>query len=205
MSAYAVTQDGGPTTERRRRWGGIFLFAAVSVTTLFVAVTGAVFSDTQSVGGNTFVTGDVEISTSPSSAIVALNPMAPGDVVTDDVVVSNAGSLALRYAVVSDTTEDVLSSQLDLTIKSGVTTCSTAGFGVDGTVVYGPANLGSTAGTNVIGDPAQGAQGGERTLAATSSETLCFQVSLPLATTSTYESLTTTATLDFVAEQTKNN
>jgi hypothetical protein len=205
MSSCAVTQDGGPTADGRRRWGGIVLFAALSVTTLFVAATGAVFSDTESVGGNTFVTGDVEISTSPASAIVALNPMAPGDVVTDDVVVSNAGSLALRYAIKSTTTEAVLAGQLDLTIKSGVTTCTTAGFGTDGTVVYGPGDLGSTTGVNLVGNPTQGAHSGDRTLAATSSETLCFQVSLPLATTSTYESLTTTATLDFVAEQTKNN
>ena len=131
--------------------------------------------------------------------------MAPGDVVTDDVVVSNAGSLALRYAIKSTTTEAVLAGQLDLTIKSGVTTCTTAGFGTDGAVVYGPGDLGSTTGVNLVGNPTQGAHSGDRTVAAASSETLCFQVSLPLATTSTYESLTTTATLDFVAEQTKNN
>ena len=61
MSSYAVTHDGGPTTPdaRRRRWGSIVLFAALSVSTLVIAATGAVFSDTESVSGNTFVTGDV--------------------------------------------------------------------------------------------------------------------------------------------------
>lgn len=167
--------------------------------------TAALFTDTASVPGNAFSTGTVDISTSPVSALVTFSGMTPGDQVTDPITVTNAGTLQLRYAVTSTTTEDILAAQLDLTIKSGVTTCTNAGFGVDGTVVYAAGDLGSVAGTNVIGDPAQGAQAGDRALAASASEDLCFNVTLPSATGNTYQGLSTTATFAFQAEQTANN
>jgi spore coat-associated protein N len=165
----------------------------------------AVFTDTQSVDSNTFTTGDVDISTVPTTALVTFSGMAPADEVTNPITVSNDGSLDLRYAVTSTTTEDVLAAQLDLTIKTGVTTCTNAGFDTDGSVIYGPADLGSVAGTNVIGDPTQGADAGDRPLAASANEILCFNVELPLATDGTFQSLTTTATFAFQAEQTQSN
>ena len=165
----------------------------------------AVFTDTQSVTDNTFSTGSVDLSTNPTTALVTLSDMAPGDEVTNPITVSNAGSLELRYAVTSTTTENVLAAQLDLTIKTGVTTCTNGGFGASGTVIYGPGDLGSVAGTNVIGNPAQGPDTGDRTLSGSSNEILCFNVKLPLSTGNSYQSLTTTATLAFQAEQTKNN
>lgn len=185
------------------------LMATVAVLAAFAAVLSltvlALFTDTASVGSNTFSTGTVDISTSPASALVTFSDMAPGDQVVNPITVSNAGSLELRYAVTSTTTEDTLAAQLDLTIKSGVTTCTIAGFDTDGTVVYAAGDLGSTTGVNVIGDPTQGSQAGDRTLAASGSEVLCFKVSLPSSTDNTFQGLTTTATLAFQAEQTKNN
>ena len=167
--------------------------------------TNAVFTDAASNAGNTFATGNVDINTSPASAFITFSDMAPGDKVTQPLTVSNAGSLDLRYAVTSTTTEDTLAAQLDLTVKSGVTTCTNAGFGVDGTILYPAADLGSVAGTAIFGSPAQGSQAGDRTVVAAASEVLCFQVELPLSTGNAYESLTTTATFTFDAEQTKNN
>lgn len=179
---------------------------AIGMTSLGVRfATQALFTDTQSVAGNTFTTGTVDISSSPTSALITFSTMAPGDKVTNPITVTNAGSLDLRYAVTSTTTENTLAAQLDLTIKSGVTTCTNAGFDTDGTVRYGPGDLGSTTGVNVIGDPAQGSQAGDRTLAASASEVLCFQGSLPLSTGNSFQGLTTTATFAFVSEQTKNN
>ena len=97
----------------------------------------AVFTSTASVGSNTFTTGTVSLTTSPTTALVTFSGMAPGDQVTAPITITNAGSLALRYAVTSTTTENILATQLGLTIKSGVTTCSNAGFAGSGTVVYG--------------------------------------------------------------------
>ena len=164
----------------------------------------AVFTSTQSVPANTFVTGTVIISTAPATALVTVSAMAPGSQVTAPITVTNGGTLALRYAVTSTTTENVLAAALDLTIKSGVTTCTNAGFSATGTVIYTTGDLGSTAGINVIGNPAQGSHAGDRVLAAATNEILCFNVSLPLATT-VGQGVTSTATLAFVAEQTANN
>lgn len=177
----------------------------VSLVSLLSLSALALFTDTQSVPGNTFTTGTVDISTSPTSALVTFSDMAPGDEVVNPITVSNAGGLDLRYAVTSTTTEDTLAAQLDLTIKSGVTTCTTGGFDTDGSVLYGSGDLGSSAGIDVIGDPTQGAQAGDRALAASGSEVLCFKVSLPSSTGNSFQGLTTTATFDFQAEQTKNN
>jgi Camelysin metallo-endopeptidase len=165
----------------------------------------AVFTDSQAVGGNTFSTTNVDISTAPASALVTYSAMVPGDQVTAPITVTNGGGADLRYAISSTTTENVLAAQLDLTVKSGVATCTNAGFGASGTVIYATGDLGSTSVTNLVGDPAQGAQAGDRALVAAANETLCFNVSLPLSTGNAYVSLTSTATFTFAAEQTRNN
>lgn len=165
----------------------------------------AVFTDTASVGSNTFTTGTVDISTSPTTALVTFSAMAPGDQVTNPITVTNGGTLDFRYAVTSTTTENVLAGELDLTVKSGVTACTNGGFGSTGTVVYSTADLGNTTAVNLIGDPAQGSQAGDRTLAVSGNEVLCFNVSLPLTATNASQGLTTTATLAFISEQTANN
>jgi predicted ribosomally synthesized peptide with SipW-like signal peptide len=182
----------------------VLLVVGVVAASLGVA-SNAIWTDSQDVDANVFSTGTIDISTDPTTALVTFSNMAPGDEVTNDITVTNAGSLELRYAVTSDTTEDTLAAQLDLTIKTGVTTCTNVGFGVDGTIIYGPGNLGSTAGTDVIGDPTQGADTGDRTLAASADEDLCFNVELPSATGNSFQGLTTTATFAFAAEQTANN
>jgi hypothetical protein len=191
--------------EGRRRLRLAILILGLSLATLAGLLTAAIFTDTQALGANTFTTGTVDISAAPASAAVTFNNMAPGDMVTAPITVSNAGSLQFRYAVRSTTTENVLAAQLDMTIKSNVVTCTNAGFGGSGVVLYGAGDLGNTAGLNVVGDPTQGAQAGDRVVNAAASEVLCVQVSLPLATGNAYQALTTTATLDFIAEQTANN
>jgi len=183
----------------------VLLVAGVVAASLGVA-SNAIFTDSQDVDANVFSTGTIDISTDPTTALVTFSNMAPGDEVTNPITVTNAGSLELRYAVTSDTTEDTLAAQLNLTIKTGVTTCTNAGFDTDGTVIYGPGDLGSTTpGTDVIGDPTPGADTGDRTLAASADEDLCFNVELPTSTGDSFQGLNTTATFTFAAEQTANN
>jgi spore coat-associated protein N len=168
----------------------------------------SIFTDTATITGNAFTAGSVDISTSPATALITFSGMTPGDKVTEPLTVSNDGSLQLRYAVTSLADDDDslhLRTQLDLTIKSGVTTCTNGGFDSDGSVLYGPADLGSDPAINVIGDPTQGADSGDRTLDASGNEVLCFQVELPDTTGDAYQGATTTATFSFEAEQTANN
>ena len=183
---------------------------ALATATLAVSATGALFTDSVSVGSNTFSTGDVEITTSSASALVSFTSpkMMPGDQVVSAVTVTNAGTVEMRYAITSTTTEATLAAQLDLVVWAEAAEadagadCSTT---APSTVLYAVGDLGATAGLMLVGDPAQGTQTGDRTLAATGSEVLCFKVSLPAGTGNAFENLSTTATFAFQAEQTANN
>lgn len=162
----------------------------------------ALFSDSDSVTGNSFDTGTISLSTSPTSALVTFTDMFPGDSVTAELTVSNGGSGELRYAMTSSVTDTTLSGGLSLDVKSGLSTCSSAAMddGALGTVVFD-----GTLSAAAFGDPTQGAQAGDRTLAAGASEKLCFKVLLPLDASNTLQGLTTSATPTFASEQTKNN
>ena len=167
----------------------------------------ALFTSSATVAANTFTAGTVVISTNPASALVTFANMAPGDQVTAPLVVNNTGSLDLRYAVTSVATNldaKALMTQLVLTIKSGVTTCTNAAYAATGVILYSGA-LGSAAGINVVGDPTVGFQAGDRPLTSLTNETLCFHVSLPIASGNAYQAATTTASFTFNAEQTANN
>jgi camelysin-like metallo-endopeptidase len=165
------------------------------------AATHALFTDSQDITGNTFSTGSVDISASPATALVTLTTMAPGDKVTGELTVTNAGTLQLRYAMTTGITgSTTLADGLEAQIKTGVTTCSNAGFDTDGTSVYN-----STLTSAAIGSTAQGGQAGDRTLNPSASEVLCFQVRLPSSAGASLQGLSTTATFTFAAEQTTNN
>ncbi len=132
--------------------------------------------------------------------------MRPGDTVTNSLVVT-AGSLPMRYAISASATNadsKALKDQLTLNIKTiDVTTPGTPCDNFDGTLLYA-GDLDATAG-KLVGDATQGANSGDRTLAGSGSETLCFRASLPSATGNSYTSATTTATFTFDAEQVANN
>ena len=192
---------------RLGRNGRLAITAAVllGLTTLLAATSLAVFTDTEANTGNTFASGGVDIAVAPATAAVTLSPVLPGSRVTAPLLVTNSGVLDLRYAITSDTTEAVLASALQLTVKSGVTDCTSTGFSATGTVLYGPGPLGGATTVPVTGSVAQGQQAGDRTLAPAASETLCFDVSLPSTTGNGVANLSTTATFTFSAEQTAGN
>ncbi len=170
--------------------------SALTVTSL------AVFTDQETVTSNAFTTGALDLTVGTNTALVTFTNMVPGDQVTNPLAVGNAASsLPLRYAMgttMSAASDAGLSGELLLTVKSGVTACTNAGWAATGTIVYsGALNAGA------IGNPAQGAQPGDRALAVAANETLCFNVTLPLS--STASGVAADATFTFDAEQTQNN
>lgn len=171
------------------------------------SISKAVFTDAPTLGANAFTTGTVDISTNPSTALVTYSTMAPGDTTTQSLVVTNGGTLQLRYAISSSATNaDVkgLKDQLTLTVKTvDVTTPGTPCDNFDGTQLY-TGDLDSSAG-KLVGDSAQGSNSGDRTLNASATETLCFRVSLPSSSGNGFQNATTTATFTFDSEQTANN
>lgn len=194
-----------PSTHRNNV---ILSVGLVGLTTLGLTsvVTGAVFADTKTVD-TAFVTGTVALGAAPVAAPLSLSNMAPGDKVTSAIEIANTGTLAERYALLAKTdaaTSDLLAGQLILSVKSGVTNCTSTGFVTDGTSLYSGV-LASAAGVKVLGDSAVGAQPGDRTLAAGAKEVLCAQVSLPLATDQAFQGKTTNASLVFNSEQVVNN
>jgi hypothetical protein len=143
-------------------WGLVTL--SVMAIGLMASLTGiagfAFFSDVATNTTNTFSTGTFDISTSPSTAFIALSGMAPGDSVVEDLAVQNGGSLDLRYAITSEATNPDgkgLRTQLDLTIwdeaaenDAGQACASSA----PATVLYGPGDLGGSAEAAIVGDTA---------------------------------------------------
>ncbi len=178
------------------------MLLATGIIGSFVAIDSlAVFTDQKANSANTFTTGSVSLTDTPSTALVTFANMAPGDSTIQPLQIANAGSLDLRYAMTTSATNTdgkALMNQLQLTVRTKTANPCTS---EDGTVLYGPGALASGA----FGSNAQGAQAGDRTLTAGSNETLCFKVQLPLATADAYQSATTTATFTFDAEQTANN
>jgi Camelysin metallo-endopeptidase len=178
------------------------MLLATGIIGSFVAIDSlAVFTDQQANTANTFTTGSVSLADAPASALITFANMAPGDSTDQALLMTNTGSLDLRYSMTTGATNGDgknLANQLQLTVRTKTGNPCTSH---DGVVLYGPGALSAGA----FGSNAQGFQAGDRTLAAAGSETLCFEVDLPLATSNAYQTATTTATFTFDAEQTVNN
>ncbi|MDQ3148402.1 MAG: SipW-dependent-type signal peptide-containing protein [Chloroflexota bacterium] len=192
---------------RRRRRNVLALAALATIGMAAGQMSLALFTDQETVdatfGSGSIVLDDVKID----ALTLTTGAIMPGDSVTDDVVVENDGSGQLRYAMTtSSTNADAkgLRDALTLTVKTiDATTPATPCDNFDGASVLSATVLGATSAG--FGNPAAGVQGGERSLNAAASETLCFRVSLPLGTGNAYQSASTTTTFTFDAEQTASN
>lgn len=178
---------------------------------VFAVVSQAIFTDSDSVGSNTFNTGTVSLTTSPTSAIwTAVTAGAPGDRATGALTVSNAGTLELRYAVTGSNTNATLAAGMNLRIGlRGGGSCDFPYHNTDGTTTTLTDDTqlfaGALSTAALIGSNAQGAQAGDRTLAAGASEVLCFAVVLPTSAGNSLQGLSNTTTFTFDSEQTANN
>lgn len=171
----------------------------------------ALFTDSDSVGTNSFATGTLSLTTSPTSTVwTAVTDGAPGDKATGTLTVTNAGSLALRYAVSGANTDATLAGAMNLRIglKAGAS-CDFPYHNNDGTTTTLTDDTQLYAGSLntalLMGSSAQGFDTGDRTLAASGTDDLCFAVVLPDTATSTVAGLSNTTTFTFDSEQTKNN
>ena len=191
---------------------GLTALTAVTVTagTMFSL---ALFTDSQT-DQSTFTTGTIVLDPTKIAAMdLTTSSMMPGDSVRSPVEVKNSGSVQLRYAV-SQTSTNTDTKDLRSTLLLVVRTADT-GSGTDfasdgdycddatGTSLRASAVMGASG--NLVGDPTQGSQSGDRSLNASASEVLCFYVSLPLSAGNALQGAATTTTFTFAAEQTANN
>jgi hypothetical protein len=200
VTDHPLTTDAIAARRRRRRRGLVVLMLSLSIASLGAgAFSLALFTDQATVGANAFNTGTIDLTTNPTTALLTNSAMFPGDAVNGTLLVTNAGTGALRYSMTTANTNATLAAGLTLQVKTVGTGC--ANF--DGTDVVASVALNGAA--NGFGSSATGAQTGDRSLAVGASETLCFRVTLPLTADNTYQNLSNTATFTFDAEQTKNN
>ena len=116
----------------------------------------------------------------------------------------------MRERTVRATITTVGTDRPMLTVKTADTGGGTD-FGTDGdycddatgTTLRASAAMGASG--NLVGNPNQGSQAGDRTLNASASEVLCFYVTLDISAPNSMQGASTTSTFTFDAEQTANN
>ncbi len=193
MDNISIDRRSARSLSRRRALVAM-LMAASLATVGAGAMSLAVFTDSKASSGS-WTTGTVILGVAPSTAFTA-NGILPGDTGSQTVAVSNSGTGALRYAMTSTSTNTDskgLAAQMTLTIKAGTCVSPT-------TTLYTGA-LSAAA----LGNPAQGADTGDRAVASGATDSLCFTWSFPIASGNAFQTATTTATFTFAAEQTANN
>ena len=191
--------DQDMTRRRRTRRRGIaaLLTALAALTFGAGSVSLALFTDSAS-STWAFTTGTIDITSSPA-VVTAITGMMPGDNATSPLTIANAGNATFRYAMTTVAT-NALGNQLTLEVRAEDAGGGCALF-TGAVIVAGGTTLNGAA----IGNPAQGAQAGDRVLAGGASEVLCFRVSLPIGTGNAFQGVSSTATFTFAAEQTANN
>lgn len=175
------------TLARRRRQ--TFALASIGVVAgvggVSAAATLAAFDAQPALAGSDLPAGTVTLATGRTSVLVSFSGLAPGRPVTQRLTISGAGPLDRVYsATTSGVISDMPLGPVLLTIRSGVTTCSNAGFATDGSLIYagvvGPAPLAAPA--RLFGEAEADGDATSRSLPAGSTEPLCFQASVPEGT-----------------------
>ncbi|MFN8147498.1 MAG: TasA family protein [Candidatus Nanopelagicales bacterium] len=189
------------TTRRAVLGAGVAAVALVGMTGL---ASSALFTSQDTTAGNTFTAGTVVLGTGAGASVFTVPAMAPGDVAYGKVPVANDGSLELRYAMTSsssNTDGKGLASSLTATVvpTAAGATCDAAAI-TGGTAIYS-GSLASAA----FGDTTAGAQAGDRTLAGGASEALCVKIAFPANAANGVQGATTSTTLTFDGEQTHGN
>ena len=189
------TTDRSAARRSKRRRALFAVLLGASFATLGAgAMSLAIFTDSDAYDG-TWTSGTIILGVTSTTAFT-VDDILPGDTGNKTIQVNNTGTGALRYAMTS-TADNLdtknLRSQLTLTIQPG--TCAAPGAAI----YTGPLN-----GAN-FGDPAQGDDTDDRTVASGGTDNLCFSWAFDINADNAYQDATTTATFTFLAEQTAHN
>jgi len=156
----------------------------------------AVFTDSKASTG-AWTTGTIILGVAPATSFNATGIM-PGDTGTQVIAVSNTGTGQLRYAMTTAISGDSkgLAAQMTLSITTGPIAAG---------VCTGASVYSGTLTAAALGNPAQGADAGDRTVNSAATDNLCFQWTFPKASGNGFQAAATNATFTFAAEQTANN
>jgi hypothetical protein len=149
---------------------------------------------------NGFSAGTLHIGKSlASGTTLTMGNLLAGDSFDAQLDIANSGSLDLIYALTTTWTgsDDLANAvQLTIRIKTPAVACSDHVLSV-GTTLYS-GNLAAAA----IGNPAHGPDLGDRALAASTTESLCFAIVLPTSAPASLSNTNVAPTFVFSAEQT---
>jgi hypothetical protein len=160
--------------------------AAVGLGTASALPSTARFTDAESTAGAPVSSGSVSLEPSAGAGtgtwLGSVN-LAPGETAYQGLLVTNAGSLRLQYSV-SATSADALAAALEVDVRAlpAATACTSATYSTGSAASSATAPFGTSAGVDLVGDPAAGAQPGDRELAAGAAERLCLKVTFPTGT-----------------------
>lgn len=160
----------------------------------------ASFGDAETFGLNRASAATVAIGVGETTLPVDTSLLAPGDRVDGRVEIVNEGTLPLRYAVVAERDRSTVVSLLDVLDWSIWAGSSDAGC----SPVPAPGDLlfsGSMSTDQIVGDPAIGADTGDRSLDPGQVDVLCFEVVLPVGTDDAYQAADAIVRLVVAAEQ----
>jgi hypothetical protein len=196
QSSSEFDQEYVPARRNRRRMLVAMLLASSLATVGAGAMSLAVFTDSKASTG-AWTTGTIVLGVTPAAAFSATNIM-PGDAGAQVIAVQNTGTGALRYAVSTVISGDTkgLAAQMTLNITTGA---------VSGTTCTGTSIYTGTLSAAALGNPAQGADAGDRAVAAGATDNLCFAWTFPKASGNAFQGAATNASFNFAAEQTANN
>lgn len=178
----------GERDDRRRKIGALVIVCAVVLVvaaTVGVAMrrldrSEAAFGDREDLGSNHLGAATLDLELGTQTTLLDARNMAPGGRAVGTIALTNAGTLPLRYSVLADTAPSALAAWLTLDLWIG-TDCSLGLTAIpSGAEVLLSAGAIVTGSASWVGDPALGAQPGDRILPVGSAETLCVAVELPI-------------------------
>ena len=184
---------------RRPWWRSVPLRAALSlglVLGLGSAGTFAYWTDEATVTGLTITAGtlDLELQDDADDSVsftsLNISTMMPGQSVAGVLKVENVGNVGFTYTATTAVSNSTLAGALDLKVTTGTVSGSSPSATCSGTQLSGT-------GTKL--DQALVSTG--RTLAASASENLCIQVSMPSGAASSLQGASTTVTYTVTATQ----
>jgi hypothetical protein len=184
--------------QRRRRRRLLLLLlllvsAIPSIVTTSISI--GLFADGAVIEDAAWAPAPVEIRAEPS-LILGVTNMLPGDERHAEIAIENLGADPLRYSIaVASTNEDgkALGDVLMLRLSTADPDCSDAA--ADQAIFVGSLAAAS------VGDPAAGAQPGDRMLEPAGRETVCVTVHLPAGASDAFQSAETTVTFAIHAER----
>ncbi|MEM9608230.1 MAG: hypothetical protein AAGA99_12465 [Actinomycetota bacterium] len=193
-----------PDEEERRRPFVVVLAALAALVPVAVVLiltgTQSSFVGRDSIGTVRAAAATVDIAAGRVSSDQSFENLVPGETIHFGLEVRNDGDLPLRYTLAVVSGDGALAESLQASLRLTNAGCSAATYAT-GAVIDAPDRLGDGEPLRIFGDPTTGPQPGDRLLRVGRSETLCFEVSVPIDAGNSLQGRRSVQTYVFDAEQ----